>query len=266
MIVAIHYRTQGFILKKKDLREADQVFTVYTKNFGELENLGKAIRKIKSKLRSGTELFYLSEIEFIQGKTYKTLTDAITIEKFKNIRTCFVPLSAGNLDSSGNSSYSLELKQNLDRLKIAYQIAGVADNLIRGEEKDEKIWDLLNEVFNKLNNCSLFIVRCSLIYYYFLWNLLSILGYQIDLYNCALCQKKLLPEKLYFNPEEGGMIDLNCFEKIKKGEAIPPEVIKILRIFLNKDWYTLLKLKINDSYKKSLESISENYLSYATIN
>ena len=95
--MAVHYRTQGFVLRKTDLREADQVFSIYTKDFGKLKILGKAIRKIKSKLRSGADLFYLSELEFIQGKAYKTLTDAIALNKFKNIRTC--SLRSQNLDS-----------------------------------------------------------------------------------------------------------------------------------------------------------------------
>jgi len=124
--MAIHYRTQGFILKKEDLGEADRVFTIFTKDFGKLEILGKAIRKIQSKLRGGMELFYLSEVAFIQGKRYKTLTDAILIDSFPNLR------------------------KDLLRLKIAYQIVEVLDNLIRGEEKDEKIWELLNETLEKL--------------------------------------------------------------------------------------------------------------------
>ena len=80
------YRTQGFILKKEDRGETDQLFTIFTRDFGKLEVLGKAIRKISSKLRSGMEIFYLSEIEFIQGKTYKTLTDIFLIKKFQNLR------------------------------------------------------------------------------------------------------------------------------------------------------------------------------------
>ena len=81
-----HYRTQGIFLKKEDRGEADQLFTVFAEDFGKLEILGRAIRKITSKLRSASSPFYLSEIEFIQGKTYKTLTDAILIDNFKNIR------------------------------------------------------------------------------------------------------------------------------------------------------------------------------------
>jgi DNA repair protein RecO (recombination protein O) len=234
----IHYRTKGIIFKKEDRGEADQLFTFYTEDFGRLEILGRAIRKISSKLRSGAELFYLSEIEFIQGKTHKTLTDAISIEKFKNLR------------------------KDLKRLSIAYKISEVLDNLVKGQEPDEKIWQLLNEVFQKLNSLSLVISHLSLLYYYFLWNLLSILGYRPELYSCSLCQKKLRPENLYFSPAEGGIICQKCFLKAKSPQAISPETIKLLRLILKKDWPTLSKLKFELKYIKSLELVSKNYFSF----
>jgi len=231
--MATYYRTQGYILKKTDWREADQLFTVFTEDFGKLKILGRAIRKIKSKLRSGAESFYLSEIEFIQGKTYKTLTDAVLINKFKNIR---------------NDS---------DKLEIAAQITESLDELIKGQEPDKKIWELLDEVFNRLNNKS-----SKLIYYYFLWNILSILGYQIDLYNCAFCQKKLIPLNLYFSPEQNGILCVKCFDKANDKIDISPEVIKILRLLTEKDDGILSHLKIQDSHEILLKEISDSYFSF----
>jgi len=99
----------------------------------------------------------------------------------------------------------------------------------------------------------------KIVYYYFLWNLLSILGYQIDLYNCAVCQKKLVPQKLCFNLEEG-IICSKCSGNLKDKAEIPPDIIKILRLFLGKNWNILSKLKIQDVHKKELENISKNYL------
>ena len=248
-----HYRTQGFILKKTDRGEADRIFTIYTKDFGKLEILAKAERKIKSKLKGGLELFYLSEIEFVQGRTHKTLTDAILIENFPNLR------------------------KDPEKLPIAYGISEVLDSLIKGQEPDEKIWHLLNETFNKLNNSQLPTANYQLLYYYFLWNLLSISGYQPELYNCSLCQKNLLPEKLYFNPKEGGIICQSCFKKLKSveedkssstpfvaarvGKEIGPETVKILRIILEKNWPLLSKLKVEEKYLKGLASVSKSYLS-----
>ena len=93
--MAVHYRTQGFIFKKDERAESDQILSVFTKDFGRLELKAKAIRKIASKLRPDIDMFYLSEIEFIQGKNNKTLTDATKIEKFDDIAKawCFVSRS-----------------------------------------------------------------------------------------------------------------------------------------------------------------------------
>lgn len=231
----LHYRSQGLILKKEDRGEADQLLTIYTKDFGRLEILAKGIRKITSKLRSGVEIFYLSEIEFVQGKISKTLTDAILIEKIENLR------------------------KSLAKLKIAYQISEVFDHLVKGQEPDEKIWQLLSEVFQKLNDLKFKIYNLRLVYYYFFWNLISNLGYRPQLYYCLACQRKLKPEKLYFRQEEG-IICQNCFKKNKSAILIKPEIVKILRKILEKDWKILSRLKVEKSHLQSLEKISKNYL------
>lgn len=257
--MALHYRTQGFILKKVDAGESDRIFTIFTKDFGKLEILAKAIRKITSKLRGGMELFYLSEVEFIQGKTHKTLTDTILIDSFQNLR------------------------KDLKRLKIAQDISEMIDDLIKGQEKDEKIWNLLEVAFQKLNKASLSIKECWLIYYYFLWNFLSALGYKPQLDFCSICQGKLVPSNVYivrdsqifgekekkrisngvyFSEKEGGTICSTCFKKTKEGKEILSDVVKILRLFLEKDLNFLKKLKIKKEYQKAVKEISEDYLSY----
>ena len=236
--MTFRYRTKAFVLDKKDSGEQDRIFSVFSEDFGKIEVLGKAIRKIRAKLRFGIDLFYFSEIEFIQGKARKTLVDAIPVEVFKNI------------------------KGDYEKLKTAYKISKTLADLVNGQEKDEKIFDLLNKSFSKLNNCFLFAVDCDMLYYYFLWNLISILGYKKDFYNCVSCSKKLLPENLYFNFKEGGIIDSECFYKIKDGTPVLPETIKILRIFIKNDWDTLQKIKARQNYIKPLEEISDFCLSF----
>lgn len=264
----INYRTQGFILKKINRGEADQLLTIYTRDFGRLEILARAIRKISSKLRSGAEIFYLSEIEFIQAKTHKTLTDAILIDKFDNVRS------------------------DLRKLKISHQIAEVFDKLVKGQEPDEKLWHLLKETFSRLNNWKTEnlapppfdssrkvsgetksfnfdtrtkgegVNKLEIIYYYFFWNLFSLLGYQPQLYHCALCQKKLVPEKLFFSPKEGGVICHQCQKSVESVRGATAETVKILRVLLKKDWPLLSKLKIEKPDLKSLDTVTSEYYSY----
>jgi len=232
--VATFYRTTGYIIKKTDLREADQLFAIYTKDFGRIDVLGRAIRKIKSKLRSGAELLNFSEIEFIQGKGYKILTDAILINKFNEIR------------------------KNPEKIEVACKISDVLNQMVKAPESDEKIFDLLSEAWNrlKIDKPSLSI----LVYYYFFWNLVSLLGYQIDLYNCTACEKKLVPLKLYFNADEGGIFCDQCFDKARERVDISPQTIKIIRLLLKKDWNILERLKIDDEHIKELKKISSCFL------
>mgnify|MGYP001134833132 CR=1 FL=1 len=173
----LHYRTKSFVLKKEDRGEADQIFTVFSEEFGKLEILGKGIRKISSKLRAGIDIFYLNEIEFIQGKTHKILTDAILMNKFEEIR------------------------RDIKRTEIAYKIAEIVDSLVGGEEKDDEIWEMIIKTFKKLNNSKIKNEKLEIIYFYFFWNLSTLLGYQPELYRCLFCQKKLKLERLFFTKE-----------------------------------------------------------------
>lgn len=251
-----HYRTKGIFLKKEDRGEADQLFTIFTEDFGKLEVLGRAIRKIKSKLRSGTGLFYFSEIEFIQGRNYKTLTDAILIDKFKDLR------------------------ENEQKVAIAFQITQTADLLFGKEESDQKIWQLLLRAFQDLSICQE-TLACQLVRWYFLWNIFSVAGYKPELYHCAVCQKKLLPETFFFVPEEGGVVCWSCLAQLKRekeeqkkelGEKnvafsanwreIKVDTVKLLRMFLKEPPAIVAKLKVGTRATQNLKDISEFFFCF----
>jgi DNA repair protein RecO (recombination protein O) len=237
------YKSRGFVVNRADRSESDRVFTIITDNFGRLEIVAKAIRKITSKLKSGIDFFSFSEIEFIQGKSYKTLTDAIFVKKFSNII----------LDP--------------EKLKIANKITGVINDFVNGQEKDETLFFLINESFEKLNDMLLKRKNYNFIYYYFLWNFFSGQGYQPEVYRCVACHTKLNPCGIYFSNKGGGVICGNCV-KTKKTEptemcqGINSDVVKILRLILKKNWQTLSKLKIESNSQKLLEEISNGYHSY----
>ncbi len=233
--MTVHYRTKGFVLKKTDRQESNRIFSIFTYDFGKLEITGKAVRKINSKLRAGIDIFYLSDIEFIQGKNNKTLTDASVIKKNDNIIKDF------------------------KKLEVVCQIANILEELIKGKEKDHKIWDLVEEIFEKLNSQDLKISNKQLIYYYFFWNFLSALGYRPEVEKCAACNDKLNPYNIYFSDREGGMICKKCLLADKNAKKINSDVAKILRLILKKDWQTVSKLKVELLSQDLLKKISEDY-------
>ena len=235
--MTLHYRTYGFVLKKEDRFEADRVFSVFTKEFGRVEVTGRAIRKIASKLRGGIDLFSLSEVEFIQGKNKKTLTDAITIETYKNI-----------LESP-------------EKLQVAYKISDMVACFVKEQQQDETIFNLLQEALGKLNEPQLPVKTYPLAYYYFLWNFVSALGYAPELSVCAVCAEKLNPQSLYFSNKEGGAVCQTC-AAWSNAVKITSDVVKVARLLLKKDWDMLKRLTIGESAKRQLEKVSEEYLAY----
>lgn len=226
-----HYRTEALILDKREFREADRFFTFFTKEHGKVEALAKGERKIESKLRGGLELFYLSEISFVQGNYWKTLVDASLIENFSNVR------------------------EDLTKMKVASLIGDQVVNLVGGQEKDEDLWNLLVNTFQRLNESP----RNFLIYQYFFWRFVSHLGYRPQLYNCVSCNDELNPDQLYFSADRGGTVCKKC----KRGlnQKTDAETIKIVRAILEKGWEDVSKLKVN-SHQQSLNKLSGFYLSH----
>jgi DNA repair protein RecO (recombination protein O) len=229
--MAVRYKTRGFVFKKEDRGESDRVFSIFTDDFGRLDIFAKAIRKNNSKLRGGIDNFFVSEIEFIQGKNKKTLTDAVAIKKF--------------------NTFSIDL----EKFKTVNGIGEILENFIKGQEKDEKVFMLLWEVMEKINTQER---RHPLIYYYFLWNTLSLLGYHPEVQNCASCHEKLTPYNIFFSNKCGGTICKKCLGQEDKAQEINSDVVKILRLILKKDWQIISKLKIKSDSQKLLTEISES--------
>lgn len=227
-----YHKTEGFVFKKEDILEADRMFSVFTKDFGRLEVFGKAIRKINSKLRSGVEIFSLSEIEFVEGKSKKTLIDAVSKNTFKNIPV------------------------NPERFLLANKISGLLDQFIRGQEIDQEILNLTTESFEKLNDLS---IQHKLIYGYFFWNFVSLLGYHPELFHCAICQQKLNPYGLFFSAQDGGIICKRCAANKKNVLKVKSDIVKILRIILKKDWNMVSRLRIEEGTQVSLSEVSNHY-------
>lgn len=60
--------TRGIVLGRTDFDEADRILTVLTPDHGKLKLVAKGVRRVKSKLAGGIELFSVSQITFILGR------------------------------------------------------------------------------------------------------------------------------------------------------------------------------------------------------
>lgn len=61
--------TQGIVLTRTNFGEADRIITMLTPDHGKVRLMAKGVRKIKSKLAGGIELFSISQITYLPGKS-----------------------------------------------------------------------------------------------------------------------------------------------------------------------------------------------------
>ncbi len=229
-----YFRTPALLLKKIDKGEWDQLFTVYSRDFGKCDIQAKGIKKMASKLRASSALYSLADIEFIQGKTHKTLTDAVTINGLRGI--------TNSLGKIGAVSAAAEL----------------VDRMIAGPERDAKIWDLLVETFLFLDAARP--EQVSGARHNFFWKFLSLQGYKPGLYRCCRCKKPLVCEAMFFCSREGGVACGACGTNAD-GHAVGAEHVKLIRAFCEKPLDDLRKITITQKQDNALAMISEHYLS-----
>jgi DNA repair protein RecO (recombination protein O) len=61
-------RTTAIVLTRTDYGEANRILTLLTPELGKIRLMARGVRKIKSKLAGGIELFSISDITFIRGR------------------------------------------------------------------------------------------------------------------------------------------------------------------------------------------------------
>lgn len=224
------HKTKGVVIGKRDQGESDRVLIAYTEEFGKLRLFGKSIRKESSKLRSGSEPFALTELEFIEGRSRKTLTDVRVTDSY--------PKTNGDLE----------------RIALAGRVADDLDILIGGEERDPKVWDLVRSSFDMIEEG-----KGSFAYHRFFWNLMSVLGYGPEIYHCSQCRGELDPSGLIFSPEDGGLVCSFCRPK-DSAFPVNERTIKAIRVLLQDDG-SFEKIRIDSADEESLWNTSERYLS-----
>jgi len=154
---------QSIILSRRDLRENDQIISLYTREQGKVEVLARGVKKILSKNSAHLEPGCFVEAEIIPGKEISHLGSVQPINIFKNIR--------GDLSKLLLSGYALAW----------------LNNLIQPHEKDERLFDLIYQWLGYLDKLSDTEVG-SLILDLLVVRVLAVLGFDI-LYDPSVSEK-----------------------------------------------------------------------------
>ncbi len=118
----------GIILRRTDYGEADRIMTFLMRDHGKTRAIAKGVRKAKSKMAGGLELFSVSEVHFIKGKgDIDTLTSTRLVTHYGTIVT------------------------QLERTELAYQLIKIIDKTIE-DQTGQEYFPVLNESLAALND------------------------------------------------------------------------------------------------------------------
>lgn len=190
--------TEGIILSRTDYGEADRIITLLTPDHGKLTLMAKGVRRIKSKLAGGIELFSVSAITFTPGRG-----------------------SMGTLLSTRLAKHYGTIVQDLDRTMLGYELIKQL-NKITEDQAEAEYFELLKQVFEALDDAS---ISIPIVRLWFWAQLLRLGGHTPNLQTDAQ-GKKLQPDQQYaFNHDD------MCF-MATPGGLYGTDHIKLLRLAL----------------------------------
>ncbi len=228
------YRTEGIVIRRMNVGEADKILTLYTINRGKLRAVAKGVRRTTSRLGGYVELFTQSRILVARGRNLDIVTQSEPINVFRNLRE--------DLNLFAHASYAAEL---LDRL--------TEDN-----SENYPAYELLVQTYEALNDGE----DPNITLRAYELRLLDYMGYRPQLQQCVRCSVQLRPEVNYFSPELGGMLCPNCGNIERRSMELSVEALKVMRYLQKNPFNTGPRLRLSEGLRREIEQVMRSYTRY----
>jgi len=193
------------VLSRHDVREYDQIVSLYTQEEGRRDLLAKGVKKIMSKNAAHLEPCSVIEVGMAKGKEMDIVTSVQIEEYFPNIR----------------KDYYKSL--------LALWVTKFIKQLFTSPERDERVFFVLTswlESLNKQKEISPYILDALVL------RLLGFLGFSPILEKCVECERSRVGDKFFFSPSRGGIVCKDCRAKTgNMGEKWYELDIPLLRAF-----------------------------------
>lgn len=200
-------QTQAIILRRTNYGEADRILRMLTP-LGQRSVIAKGVRREKSKLAGGIELFAVSDIVINTGKS-----------------------DLGILTSSRLVKFYRHILEDYDRLQFGYEAINLTARA--SENLDEPAWyEVLREIFEALDDS---VISLQMVQTWFYLHYATLTGYELNL-EADVVGQPLDEDKTY-------MYDIN--ERGLRAAAqgdINANHIKLLRIMSGRSIHTVAQI------------------------
>lgn len=198
--MATSLTTRAIILRRTNYGEADRILTILTPEYGQQAVIARAVRREKSKLAGGIELFAVCELGLVRSSTN---TDGMW-----------------TLTSSRIVTFYDQIITDYDRLQFGYETVRQIANLSNAIAAPE-LYQVLDDVLAALNNLS---VDLRLVKTWFYLHLARLRGGELNLWTDSNGMKLVEGANYSYDTVEG------VFVYVENGGKFTTEVIKLLRL------------------------------------
>lgn len=225
------WRTEGIILRVRDLGEADRLVTVYTKEKGKLQATARGARRIRNRLLSPTQVFTHGRYMIFPGKNLHNLSQADIIHSNQTLR------------------------EDLEKLAYAAYVVELLDSLTPEEDPSVGIFPLVVGTLSLGEKG-----RFDLAVRAFELRLMRELGYEPELFNCLNCRTEL-QSQLSFSAE-GGVVCRNCLGHFPGSLALSNGTWELMKKLLEWDFSRIGILHPAPQNIAELTRLMRRYLDY----
>ncbi|MGE5593663.1 MAG: DNA repair protein RecO [Betaproteobacteria bacterium] len=189
------YRTEGIVLRTRNLGEADRIVTFYSPTRGKVRAVARGARRPRSRFVSSTQMFAHADFLVFSGKSLDSISQV-------EVKTSFP-----------------RLHEDLVKLAYASYIAELLDAMVEegGEGTDsagnEALFGLLAAYLRALSEMQ----DPEMLTRAFEMKLSSLLGYKPVLDSCARCGRGDLGAEVGFAPDVGGVVCEDCLKRCGLG-------------------------------------------------
>lgn len=227
------YKTEGIILRRRNIGEADTIFTVFSRREGKFDAVARGVRKARSHMGGHLEPLSCARMMLARGRSLDVFTQAETIAAFRGLR------------------------EDLSRGAAALYCAELIDRFTVEHAENPGLYELLLAVLDAIDtDASVHIVR------YFEIRLLSITGFDLRLDACAICDLRLPEEDTLLAGSAGGLVCRECRSAAGGGRIISPRAIKVLRYARSARFEDFLALKLDEELGHQLQLAMADVIRY----
>ncbi|HEY4669807.1 MAG TPA: DNA repair protein RecO [Tepidiformaceae bacterium] len=227
------YKTEGVILRRRNIGEADSIFTVFSANEGKFDAIARGVRKARSRMRGHLEPLTRSRMLLAQGRTLDVFTQVETINPYRAIR------------------------DDLDRSAVALYCAELIDRFTAVHDQDRPLYAHFLDVLDALETGA-----PASVTRYFEIHLLDRVGYELQLDACAVCAGRLAPEDTLLSASVGGFTCTGCRPGTTGGRVVSLRAMKVLRHIRTATIEEFARLRIDDSLARELEAALGDIVRY----